>query len=55
MVSTTGQQQASSGLEPESQPGTSLCGVCMFFLCLIGFPPGTLLFYHSTKTCRLSG
>uniref|UniRef100_A0A8C4RSA4 Ig-like domain-containing protein n=1 Tax=Erpetoichthys calabaricus TaxID=27687 RepID=A0A8C4RSA4_ERPCA len=41
--------------DPGSLPGSSLRGVCMFSLCLRGFPPGTPVSSHSPKTCRLGG
>lgn len=28
-------------------------GLCMFSLCLYGFPPGALVSHHSLKTCKL--
>ena len=37
-------QQAGPGIDsPAGRPGSFLCGVCMFSLCLCGFPLGALV------------
>lgn len=54
VVSTVASLQEGPGFNPGSTKRAFLCNVCMFSLCLLGFPLGTPVSFYSSKTCLRS-
>ncbi|KAF7652505.1 hypothetical protein LDENG_00095930, partial [Lucifuga dentata] len=46
VVSTVASQQEGPRFKSDREFASFLCGVCMFSLCLCGFPPGALASSH---------